>query len=82
MSRRPEGFRGVGEYCRPMDNETKPWDEATVQSWPDDELATAYDMSLRVSRDAEEVHDMRDIAAKNANITAKEMKRRGIWEQH
>ena len=64
-----------------MDNDKQAWDEATVQSWPDKELTTAYDMALRKSRDAEEVHDMRDIAQRNANVVAHEMKRRGIWDK-
>ncbi len=65
-----------------MDDAKGPWDQATVEAWPDDELATGYDMSLRVSRDAEEPREMRDTAEKNANLTAREMKRRGIWDQH
>ncbi len=65
-----------------MDDAKGPWDQATVESWSDDDLAAGYDMSLRVSRDAEEPHEMRDIAGKNANLVAREMKRRGIWDKH
>ncbi len=72
---------GSRAYDAGMD-ENSAWDAATVEGWPEDELTRAYDVSLKVSRNAEEPHEMRRIAEENANVAAREMKRRGIFDAH